>query len=87
MQVVIETVCQISSATSCYLTVNIRQSKALLLSLGLAVQTGLGAAAQPDQTTDYRLLLCYQTALLSHRGTLGLLESERHGHSPPCTQD
>ena len=43
-----------------YLTVNIRQSEALLLSLGLAVQTGLGAAAQPDQTdqtTDY----CYVT--------------------------
>ena len=38
-------------ARSVYLTVNIRQSEAILLSLGLAVQTGLGAVAQPDQTT------------------------------------
>ena len=48
--------------------------------------TGGGRTAWPDWP-DYRLLLCYQTALLSHRGTLGLLESERPGHSPPCTQD
>ena len=88
-----------------YLTVNIRQIKALLLSPGLAVQAGLGAAAEPDQSAVTLLLpqsegprltlghlnvptdllvralltlsrLHLQTALLAHRGTLGLLESE-----------
>ena len=59
-------------ARSVYLTVNIRQSKALLLSLGLAVQTGLGAAAQPDQTdqtTDYCYVMLPDRSPLSQGNT------------------
>ena len=52
-----------------HLTLNIWQSEALLLSPGLAVQPGLGAAAQPDRAAV--------TALLRHpdrpRLTLGNL--------------
>ena len=88
-----------------YLAVKIRQIKAFLLSPGLAVDAGLGAAAEPDQSAVTLLLpqsegprltlghlnvptdllvralltlsrLHLQTALLAHRGTLGLLESE-----------